>query len=183
MDDTELWEEIKNNDTHALKILHDHYFYQMCLYGTKVIGDMSLVEEIVSDCFIKLWSGRGKLLIQGSLKAYLFLMLRNAMIDLSRKSKKIFVDNIDVLLEIPDEDCIKEQEFYAELYRAISKLPDQRKKILELAVFESLSYKEIADKLNISVNTVKTQISRAYRFLKEELDPKSFFLLVMQLNK
>ncbi len=72
---------------------------------------------------------------------------------------------------------INRHEFYAELYTAINKIPDQRRRILELAAFESLTYKEIAQQLNISVNTVKTQMGRAYQFLKEELDPKNFLLL------
>jgi len=65
----------------------------------------------------------------------------------------------------------------------LEKLPEQRRRILELAVFESFTYAQIAEKLQISINTVKTQIGRAYRFLKEELDPRSIQLLFLLKSK
>ncbi len=183
MDDLILWRRIKDGDTHALKELHDHFFYPMCLYGTKVLKDGAEIEDVVSECFIKLWVDRGKISIKGSLKSYLFYMMRNAMIDVVRKSKNSHITSIAVVPEIVEEERpFEEEEFYSDLYFAISKLPDQRRKILELAVYNSYTYKEIAEELNISVNTVKTQIARAYHFLKEELDPKTLLFLLSILR-
>jgi RNA polymerase sigma-70 factor (ECF subfamily) len=55
---------------------------------------------------------------------------------------------------------------------------------LELSIFESLTYQEIADKLHISKNTVKTQVGRAYKHLREMLDPKDFnFFLVIRRRR
>ena len=65
------------------------------------------------------------------------------------------------------------------LFSFIEKLPYQRRKILEMAVFDSMTYTEIAEKLGISRNTVKTQIARAYRFLKENLNTEDFHLFVI----
>jgi len=103
-------------------------------------------------------------------------MLRNQMVSEHRKTKNKLVFTSDNLPDLPDEVTINNQEYYADLYRAIQKIPEQRRKILELAAFDSLTYNEIAARLNISVNTVKTQMGRAYQFLKEELDPKNFLL-------
>lgn len=72
-------------------------------------------------------------------------------------------------MEPADEEAFDEQEQYQALYSTLEKLPLQRRRILEMAIFDSLSYNEIAEKLKISRNTVKTQIGRAYRFLKENL--------------
>jgi RNA polymerase sigma-70 factor (ECF subfamily) len=70
------------------------------------------------------------------------------------------------------------------LYQAVKKLPDQCRKVLELSTFESLTYQEIAEKLQISKNTVKTQVGRAYKHLREMLDPKDFnFFLVIRKKK
>lgn len=103
-------------------------------------------------------------------------MLHNQLVSQLRKAKREIVVSTEHLPDLPDEAVLTNQDFYAELYRAIQKIPEQRRKILELAVFDSLSYKEIAARLNISVNTVKTQMGRAYQFLKEDLDPKNFQL-------
>jgi RNA polymerase sigma-70 factor (ECF subfamily) len=109
-------------------------------------------------------------------------MLRNQVVSHHRKSKNKLVFNSENLPDLPDEATINNQDYYADLYRAIQKIPEQRRKILEMAVFDSLTYKEIAVQLNISVNTVKTQMGRAYQFLKEVLDPK-YFLLFSLLHK
>lgn len=176
MDDQSLWNKIVDGDVDALRMLHEKYYNRLWLWAGKYTRNEALAEELVSDCFIKLWDGRRKIIIEKSLKSYLFLMLRNQITSHSRKSKHEFVFDAGNVPDVPDETEINSQDFYAELYAAIGRLPEQRRRILELAAFESLSYKEIADRLNISVNTVKTQMGRAYQFLKEELDPKNFLL-------
>ena len=183
MDDQSVWNKIVEGDVDALRILHDKYYHPMWLWASKYTRNDSLAEELVSDCFIKLWDGRRKIIIEKSLKSYLFLMLRNQIISQARKSKHEFVFGAESLPEVPDEVTFNHQDFYAELYAAIHKIPEQRRRILELAVFESLSYKEIATNLGISVNTVKTQMGRAYQFLKEELDPKNFLLFHFFLKR
>ena len=154
----------------------------MCLYTSKATNNSGIVEELVSDCFIKIWENRRKINIKISVKNYIFFILRNSIIDHFRK-KQTLPDTIDEFPEIADITYFDEQKQYALLYRALEKLPPQRRKILELAVFDSLSYTEIAEKLEISKNTVKTQIARSYRFLKKSLDPKDFLLLYLFSQK
>lgn len=173
--DLALWENIRKGELDSLRVLHDRYFIQLSVWAKKVVPDQFLAEEFVSDCFVKLWSQREHILIQKSVKGYLFFMLKNRVIDYSRKSHHSHQD-LSLLPDLPDDEAIDDHDFYAELYGAIQKLPEQRRKILQLAAFESLTYREIAIRLNISVSTVKTQMVRAYQFLKEELDPKNFFL-------
>lgn len=183
MDDRQIWERIVGGDVVALRILHDKYYYQLWLYANKYTQDGPLSEELVADCFIKLWDRRKDILIEKSLKSYLFLMLRNQIVSQLRKNKNQKSLVINSIPDVPDDAYIDNLDFYADLYLAIQKIPEQRRKILELAAFESLTYKEIANRLDISVNTVKTQMGRAYQFLKEELDPKSFLLFSLLQKK
>jgi len=183
MDDQNIWGKIVNGDVEALRILHDKYYYQMWLWASKYAKNKTLAEELVSDCFIRLWERRQSIFIEKSLKSYLYLMLRNQIVSLSRKSKHELVFDSGNLPDMPDEATISDQDYYAALYRAIQKIPEQRRKILELAAFESFTYKEIAAQLDISVNTVKTQMGRAYQFLKKELDPNHFLLFHFFIKK
>ena len=181
MEDKCLWRDIKQGDKQALRKLHEKYFHQMYLYASRSVNSNSgLVEELISDCFIKLWENRKKIDIHSSVKHYLFIMLHNGIIDHSRKRKPLTEPITDDFLAPGDEKEFDDQKQYARLYQAVKKLPDQCRKVLQMAVFESLSYNEIAAKLHISRNTVKTQIGRAYKRLKEMLDPKDFifFLLI-----
>ena len=182
MNELELWKYIQRGDKNAFKRLHKLHFYQMCLFAYKSIKDKQLVENIVSDCFIKLWEYHSEIQIKTSLKSYLYRMLRNQIIDHFRKKQ----ESTDFVVEVPDiadEVEFDAQQKYAKLYQALTKLPQQRRKILELAVFDALTYQEIADRLQISKNTVKTQISRAYRFLKETLEPRDFYFFCLLQNK
>ena len=178
-DDLTLWKNIRNGDTLALKALHDKYYYQMYFYARKIYHNQQGLDEAVADCFIKLWTKRDDIVIEHSVKSYLFLILHNVLIDLARKKNRITLFEISSLPELPDNETLNETDHYARLYNALEKLPEQRRRILEMAVFESCTYAQIAGKLQISVNTVKTQIGRAYRFLREELDPKSIQLLFL----
>lgn len=185
MEDNYIWKEIKQNNKKALKKLHDKYFHQMYLYASKTLdGNSSLAEEIVSDCFIKLWESRKKIEIESSIKYYLYLILRNNIIDYSRKNRLITEPITRDFISLEDQKFFDDQKQFVKLYLAIKKLPLQCRKILELAVFENLTYNEIAEKLNISKNTVKTQIGRAYKRLREMLDPNDFnFFLTVRKQK
>lgn len=173
MEDQYLWENIKKGSKTDFKKLHDRYYNQLFLYAYKSVQSHEIIEELVSDCFIKLWENRKTIEIINSVKHYIFLMLRNNVIDYHRKSK-FLTESIDKINEPASEDFFEEQKDYTDLYSVIEKLPEQRRKILEMAVFESLTYNQIAEKLQISRNTVKTQISRAYHFLKEKVQPEKF---------
>jgi len=169
-DDLILWKSIRNGDTRALKVLHERYYLLMYRYAYKLYANQSGLDESISDCFIKLWTKRRDIIIERSVKSYLFLMLRNGLIDRTRKRTGIILVDFMSITEPTDILDIDDFDYNDILYKALGKLPEQRRRILELAVFESFSYAQIAGKLQISINTVKTQIGRAYRFLKVELD-------------
>jgi len=182
-EDLKIWEKIKSGDTLAMKALHDRYYYQLYLYGKKICHNSSALDEAISDCFIKLWIRRNDLVISRSVKSYLFLMLHNNLIDILRRKDYTLHFEEGSIPDLPDDEMFDELDRYAKLYCTLEKLPEQRRRVLELAVFESFSYAQIAEKLHISVNTVKTQIGRSYRFLREELDPKSIQLLFLLKSK
>jgi RNA polymerase sigma-70 factor (ECF subfamily) len=185
VEDSTIWKDIKQNDKKALRKLHDKYFHQMYLYASKSTkGNEGLAEELVFDCFIKLWENRKRIDIHDSVKHYLFLILHNHIIDHFRKKKLLTVPLADDFKAPGDEKFFDDQKQYARLYLAVKKLPDQCRKVLELSIFESLTYQEIAEKLHISKNTVKTQVGRAYKHLREILDPKDFnFFLVIRKRR
>lgn len=176
MSDSKLWEEISQGDTKALKLIHDKFYLQMCLYSNKIINDPEKTKELVSDCFIKLWNKREKIVIKDSIKSYLFFMLRNHIIDYTKTKEYINKSHDYKIPEIQQEDYFDEQEYFITLHKAIRKLPLQQQKVLNLAIYKSMTYKQISDVLDIGISTVKTHMGRAYRFLKDELDPKDFYL-------
>jgi len=178
VDELKLWQRIKKGEVKALQELHAQYYHALFLFALKATNDHQLAENLVSDCFIKLWENRQNINIKSSIKSYLYRILKNLIIDYHR-SKSEITELFDKLPDIPDEEEFEKQQRYSRLYQILQKLPEQRRKILELAVYDSYSYQEIAEKLGISKNTVKTQIARAYRFLRESLDPRDFYFFCL----
>lgn len=180
---SDAWKEIQAGDKEAFKQVFDNYYQPLCLYANKILNDLGLAQDLVSESFVNCWEKRASIEIKSSLKNYLLLVVRNAALMHLRQTKEkhwrehLSLQEIDVAEEHVKE--LEGEEQVIRVHQAINKLPEQRRKILQLAVYNNLSYKEIATFLGISVNTVKTQMGRAYRFLKEELkgDQLTLFLL------
>ena len=115
-------------------------------------------------------------------KAYLFKALRNNALYYLRQ----YQENEEVDPSIEDNsdnilNAIIEEEVHREIIRAIDKLPTERRRIVEMSM-GGCSQEEIAEKLHVSINTIKTQKRKAYAFLREELKNLFiFFLVIMNL--
>lgn len=176
------WEKIRNGDKAVFDQLFDVYYYPLCSFVSNYINNNQLVEDIVVDCFAQIWEKRTTLHITSSLQNYLITIVKNATISYLRKHRLQFADVEHLADSIVEENetSLDEVGILNQLAQAVNKLPEQRRRILKMAAYEGKSYPQIAKELGISVNTVKTQMSRAYKFLKEELKVSNrtiFFLL------
>jgi len=186
--DHEIWDKIKSGNKKAFRLLFNQYYSSLCLYANSIINNIQLSQDIVSECFIRIWERRENIQINSSVKQYLLLTVRNAVYSYLRspESRKIDINTIiDSLENTPTIDYdLETDEVIVRIYRLIEKMPEQRKKIFELATIKGKSYKEVAEILGISVNTVNTQISRAYRYLRDELGNEGLLLwLFVHQNK
>jgi RNA polymerase sigma-70 factor (ECF subfamily) len=174
------WNKIRSGDKQAFRLLFDEYYSPLCLYANSIVGDLGLSQDLVSDCFVRIWERKETIDIKSSLKNYLLLAVRNNIYSYLRspESRKSNIGSmIERLENTPVEEYdLEKEETLQQVYDLIDELPEQRKKILELACFKRKTYKEIAEILGISVNTVNTQMSRAYRFLRDRLHANDFFL-------
>ncbi len=179
MSTQDLWQKVKKGNIRAFEILYKSYFPSLCLYSYGLIPDEGLVKEIVNDVFLRIWDKRREIDIQHGIKPYLFRCVHNACLDHLRLKKNTrqnqMIDISDDIRELadPDEEYIFQQISLKTLEKdvtiCIDQLPARCKEIFVLSRYELLSYNEISEKLNISVNTVKTQISRALDSLRVSL--------------
>ena len=171
-----------SGDKTAFDMLFKSYYSAMVHIANDILHDAGLAEEVVQDVFVKLWKNRFSLSIDSSLSAYLVTMVRNRSIDClrakARKIKTISIDHPDVqaqLHEIGMDATFEEELFSTPLeiafQQALEQLPPQCRQIFMLNRFDGHSHKEIADMLQISVSTVKTQITRALQKLTVCLQP------------
>lgn len=176
--------KIKSGDEKAFEYVFKSYYALLCTYAFDLVKDDGLAEDVVQEILIKVWENRGKIDIQTSLKAYLYRSVYNHCINLLKHLR--VVKNLedryteDVLsnaeFTLLTEEYPLDDYFYEGLERdideAITSLPEQCRIIFQMSRFENLSYEEIARKLDISVNTVKTQIRRALEKLRTSIKKK-----------
>jgi RNA polymerase sigma-70 factor (family 1) len=140
-------------------------------------------EEVMQEVFLRVWRNRSTLNEYYSLKAYLFSISYNVIIDEFRKrlkdSKyKEFLVNRAELSNLDTENSVAFSELNERYTSAVEHLPEKRKKIYKLHREDGLSYKEIADKLNISPRTVENQISQALKYLRSKLGPETLSVIL-----
>jgi len=176
-------------DKAAFKELFKKHYPPLCIYcKLKYDFDIHLAEDIVHSGFIKLWETRQTLAADISPIPYLYKIVDNLSLNTLRhqKIKQQYVayqlkTSSDDLSE-KDFNSIDIKQLSAAIDLAIAELPEQMRIIFQLRKIEGLKYAEIASRLNISVKTVDTQISRAMIKLKEKLSTFLIFLIIMTFN-
>lgn len=153
------------------KIYHA-YSPGMYAIALRYVKDEDQAKDVLQNSFIKLYKSRDNFDPSGSIGAYIKRITINTALDEIRKSKRFeSIDETMVLSESDDEFELENDsnQNYEQLLALIQELPDGYRMVFNLFVFENLKHKEIAEYLNISVNTSKTQLLKAKRMLKERL--------------
>lgn len=189
--DQDLQQLLKKGDEAAIKLIFEKYYEGLCLYAENIIKEHQPAEDIVEDIFIHLWINCKKTTIYSSLKNYLYRSTHNNCLKYllkQRKTDQLF-KGIEYIFE--DKEILSQSSPFHPVSDLISKelenkaaevldsLPPECKKIYQLNRFENLSYSTIANKLNITVGTVKKQMSRAFKIFRKEL--KDYIPLIISI--
>lgn len=129
---------------------------------------------------LQLWEDRAKFEKINDVKAYLYTMARNSCLLVLKKEKPNVMLDDSLKDDMADFDFnILEEELYAVLIEALNSLPEKCREVFELSCLEGMKYKDIAQQLQISVNTVKSQRARAIELLREKLKDHSELLFIL----
>lgn len=167
-------------------LFHIHYS-DLCSFAFHYLKDFPASEEIVQDLFVNLWAKKDELQIKSSLKSYLFQSTKNRCLNLI-KHIEIRENYKGLNQERRNEEEsfsgreMEESELNLKIEKTVSKLPTERQRIFRMSRYEDLKYKEIAEKLNISIKTVENQMGKALKFLRDELADYLPFLILGLLS-
>lgn len=177
-----IWIKIQTGDLQSFEILFNTYYKGLLLYAQDLLRNRQDAEENVLDIFHTLWEKKDTIVIHTSVKSYLLRSIHNRCIDFLRRKKSVQNKKHGYLYEMNDQPVstidVKEEFTLEHLYateleqdidKVINSLPHQCREVFCLSRFEQLRIREIAEKLNISESTVKTQISRALNKLRQHL--------------
>ena len=166
--------------------LFKHYYIQLVLYVFRIVKIRSVAEDIVQECFVHVWSSRRLENFEGELDRFMFQAVKFRAINYIRdkyRRDELYNNASGEKHDSPvfflEEETGKEIEL---LYRTISQLPDECRKIFLMACLDDMKYREIADVLSISINTVKTQMKIALRFLREHLTQDTFSSILLFIS-
>ena len=169
---------VATGDYHAFRELFTHHYRSLCNYAMRVVVTREIAEEVVSDVFVKLWKNREQIEVHTSFQAYIYRAVRNQALDylklrIHRQNERESLDSVQWNMTHADHfspaDELSFNEFYEYVEGCIQALPRQCQLIFRLSREEGLRYRDIAERLAISVKTVETQMSRALKVLRERV--------------
>jgi len=172
-----LVQQLNSGSQKAYQKLFDRLYPILCLFAIKFIKDKNEAEDIVQEVFIELWKQREKFNNINQIKGFLYKSIKNKCLN-NIKHEKIKLEYSNEILITETEEYFEEQliktEVIVHIQKSVKTLPKQRKDII-LMNMQGLKNNEIAEELNISVNTVKLQKKIAYKQLRKTL--KDIYLL------
>ena len=175
---------MKTLDKVAFEQLFRSYFTPLCSFAQKFVNDADEAKDIVHNVFINLWNKRTEVDMETSLKSYLFQGVHNRSLNYIRDHKKIVQfdapqNESELAHYLESQDHLESSEAEGRINRALDSLPDKCREIFLMNRFDGLKYREIAEKLDISIKTVETQMSRALKTLRERLSDMITVLLIL----
>ncbi len=190
----QLINSIKEGNQKSFELVFKTYYARLCTFAFGYTKQMETAEDLVKDVFVNIWNNHKKLEIKTSISAYLFRSVKNACINYLERDKNRKFLSIDELkqqeIKIAEPlstdypiSKILASELEDRIHTEIEKLPESCREVFKLSRFEGLSHKKIAEKLQISENTVKVQIYRALSKIKDALDSGSMLLFNLFFKK
>ncbi len=174
IDDEVLTLRIKAGDLAAFDLLYKRYYSRLYRFAFSILKSVEDSENIVQDTFLALLENIHKLEKDTLVKYYIFTIAHNSTISLIRKRLKEnkFIEYLRSI-QSEEEDPVYSEDEHLELIRKvgsiINQLPDRQREVYLLHRMEKLKYKEIAERLDISVNTVENHISRALKLIRGKI--------------
>lgn len=179
---------LNNKSYVAWEALYSRYFSALCSYSFGIVQDEDVAKDVVQDMLMKMWQSSVQFETQNEFVAYLYKSVYNNSVLYLRNSG----NRIGILNTIYKEDSyfremelesdpefitgVVSEEVIRELHLSIAELPTERQEVIKLSI-EGHTGTEIAQLLGVSINTVKTQKYRGYRFIKAKL--KTFFTVLL----
>lgn len=164
---------VREGDLSRLSLLFERHHRRLFGYCLRFVRDRAAAEDLVQEVFVRMLKYRHSYREQGSFEAWMFRLARNLCLDhVSHGRAELPVEELhpenDESAEAGPETVAARREELRHLERALGSLPEEKRELLLLARFGSLSYDEIAETLGCTVGALKVRVHRALRQLEEQ---------------
>jgi len=174
LNELQLIDLLKKDDESALSEIYERYAIDLANFAGAKLHRTEDATDLIHDLFVKLWEDRKQLKVDRNLRAYLFTLTRRRIIDQIRKNivRQEYAEMIEVLTvqyESTLEQKLAAKELQHTINQSLAQLSPRLKQIYWLSRNEELSIPEIAQRLQISEQTVKNQLSAALKHLRQSI--------------
>ena len=172
--DETLLSRLKEGDEKAFTTIYIRYNKMLYVLAYKYLKDSFRAEDIVQQVFLKLWEARSLFAGAINLRNYLYTSAKNLILNEIRDNFSDMEKNYAVIQNTPEfedklQSALEEKDLFQHFYKILAELPEQKRKICLLKIRDNLSNQEVADKLHISVPTVKSHYSQAIKLLRDKM--------------
>jgi RNA polymerase sigma-70 factor (family 1) len=184
MDDQQLAAAISKGDKNAFEQLFVRYYARLVVFAGRFVDDDDTARELVQDVFVAFFEKRESIAIHTSLKSHLYQSVRNRCLNHIKRERLVNSHHQTIYLNNRDDEAyfessIEQTELEAQIFGLIKALPQKCREVFEMSRFEGIKNDDIAEKLQISKRTVETQISKALKFLRDNLPANLLWLFVL----
>jgi len=167
----------------AFDEIFEIYNQRIYQFAKVILKNKEDAKDVVQEVFLRIWQNRNEINEYSTFKSYLFTIAYNIIVDHFRKrlKDKKYKDFLEANIKEVDFSQEKNIEFsyLNELYeQAVEQLPPRRKLIYKMNRNEGLTYKEIAERLNISRNTVRNQMAKTLQFLRKKIGKETLLFML-----
>jgi len=173
-------ESFKNGDQKFFERFYIAYFEKLCVYALNYISDKEVIQDLVQDVFVSLWTNRKTIVITTSLKSYLYKIVYYKIVDEYRNSKKkndllssYYREAVDFVAELDDD---YKAERLKKLENCIEDLPEKCKNVFIAKKITNLKNDQIASQLNISIKTLEGHITKAFKLIRKCMNPTNIII-------
>ena len=173
---------LRQGDVEAFDAVYRLYFQRLYVYSLQFTKSARDAEDIVQEVFAKLWSCRGFIAAESSLRGLLFTIARNFLISAYRRNinAPVYEDYLDYCNSIGREDvsAMEYAEFASKVEKLIDELPPAQSRVVRMSKLEQLSNKEIASRLGIQEQSVKNHLSQGLGYIRSRLRKLLLIIIV-----
>lgn len=180
-----LIDKVNFDERKGFALIYQQYWEDLYRFIIRILPDEDETKDVVQQSFISLWEARERISELKSIKAFLFVIARNIafkQLKIKLRHNEFIDEYVHYFAEVSNalEAHLDTKDLKTLLQEEINRLPEKMREVFILSREEHLSYKEIAERLNISDKTVKKQISNALKLLRCKVDSEYMpYLLVI----
>lgn len=167
----------------SFKKIFATYYARIVYFAFQILGDRDEAEDIAQDTFVNFWNLKDSVARhEGAIKNYLYLTAKNLCLNQIRHNNVVkeyhTKNDVSPFDDTDIVNAIVSSEISSKIYKAIETLPGQCQEIARMAYIHGCKNQEIADKFQISVNSVRAQKQRAIQLLRSKLDKRDLLLMI-----